>query len=111
MSGIAGGSNVMRQQKRISLSVKELDDIVMADDSSTTGLRESLCGNNNPVVVLIFMGVTRNLLALAANPPVGVITWVALRVRMQQVLGVHMFDGNGVEVTNFCGPKTINADR
>jgi hypothetical protein len=88
--------------------VEELDDIVMADNPSTAGLRECLGGNDDPVVVFILMGVTGDLLALTANSLVGVITWIALRVRVQQVLCVDMLDRNGVKVTNFCGGKPIS---
>ena len=83
--------------------MEKLNDVVMADDPSTSGLRESLGGNDDPVVVFILMGVTSDLLALAADSLVSVIAGVALRVRVQQVLGVDMLDRNGVEVTNFCG--------
>ena len=60
--------------------MEELDDIVMADDPPTAGLRESLGRDDDPVVVLILVGVTGNLLALTADSLVGVITGVALRV-------------------------------
>ena len=81
--------------------MEELDDIVMTDNPSAAGLRESLGRNNDPVVVFVLMRVTGDLLTLTANSLVRVITGIALRVRVQQVLGVHVFDRNGVKVTNF----------
>ena len=90
-----------------SLSVKELDDIVMANIPTTASLRESLSRNDNPVVVLIFMEITGNLLTLTADPPVGVIVWITLRVQVQQVLGFDVLDRNGVEVVDFCGHDDI----
>jgi len=88
--------------------VEELDDIVMADNPSTAGLRKCLGRNDDPVVVLIFVGVTGDLLALTADSLVGVITWITLRVRVQQILCVDMLDRNGVKVTNFCRGKPIS---
>ena len=88
--------------------MEELDDIVMADNPSTAGLRECLGRNDDPVVVIILMGVTGDLLALTANSLVGVITWITLRVRVQQVLRIDMLDCNGVEVANFCRGKPIS---
>lgn len=102
MGGVTGGSDIVCHQECVGLNVEELDDVVMADDPSTTGLRESLGRNDHPVVVLIFMGIAGDLLALATDSLVGVITWIELRVRMQQVLGIDVLDGDGVEVTNFC---------
>lgn len=92
----------MGHQERVSLNVKELNDIVVADDPPAAGLWESLGGDDHPVVVLILVGVTSNLLALTTDSFVGVVTGVELLVRVEQVLGIHMFDGDGVEVTNFC---------
>ena len=73
----------MGYKERVGLGVEELDDIVMADNPPTTSLRESLGGDDDPVVVRIFMGVTSDLLALAADSLVGVVTGVALGVRME----------------------------
>lgn len=95
-----GGSDIVGNQERVGLDVEELDDIVVANNPSTASFGKSLGGNNHPVVILIFMGVTRNLLALAADPLVGVITGVTLRMGVQQVLCVHVFDRDGVKVTN-----------
>ena len=100
VGGETGGSDIVGYQERVGLSVKELDDVVMADNPSATGLRESLGRNDDPVVVLILMGVAGNLLTLTANSFVGVITGISLRVRVQQVLGVHVLDRDGVKVTN-----------
>jgi len=92
----------MGHEERVGPSVKELDDIIMADDPSAASLWEGLGGDDDPVVVLILMGVTSDLLTLAANSLVGVIAGVALRVRVQQIFGVHVLDRNGIEITNFC---------
>lgn len=89
--------------------MEELDDVVVADNPSSTSLWKSLSGNDHPVVVLILVGITSNLLALTADSIIGIITGVALRVGVQQILAVHMLDGEGVKVTNFCGRKSINA--
>lgn len=88
--------------------MEELDDVVVADNPSTASLRKSLGGNDHPIVIPVLMRVTRNLLALTADSLVGVITRIALRVRVQQVLCVHVFDGDGVEVTNLFRRKPIN---
>ena len=82
MSGVTGGSDIVGQQERVSLSVEELDNIVMADNPSTASLRESLGRNDNPVVVLILVRVTGDLLALTTDSSVGIIVWVVLRVRV-----------------------------
>ena len=110
VGGVTRGSDIVGYQERVSLSMEELDDIIMADNPSTAGLRECLGRNNDPVVVFIFMRITGNLLALTANSLVGIITWITLRMRMQQVLCVYMLDRNGVEVTNFCKGKPISGD-
>lgn len=102
-------SNIVGHQERVGPGVEELDDIVVADDPSTTSLRESLGGDNDPVVVLVFMGITSDLLTLTADSLVGIIAGVALRVRVQQVLGAHVLDRNRVKVTNFCRRKSINS--
>lgn len=81
----------------------------MADNPSSTSLGESLSGNDHPVVVLVLVGVASDLLALATDSVVGIITGVALRVGVQQILAIHMLDGEGVKVTNLCGRKSINA--
>jgi len=109
VGGETGGSDIVGHQERVGLSVEELDDIVMADNPSAAGLRESLGRNDDPVVVLILMGVAGNLLALTANSFVRVVTGIALRMRVQQVLGVHVLDRNGVKVTNLCRQEQINA--
>ena len=103
VGGISRGSDIVGYQKRVGLEVEKLNDVVMTDDPSTSGLRESLGRNDDPIVVFILMGVTSDLLALAADSLVSVIAGVTLRVRVQQVLGVDMLDRNGVEVTNFYG--------
>ena len=83
MGGVTRGSDVVGHQERVGLSVEELDDIVMTDNPSAAGLRECLGRNDDPVVVLILMGVTGDLLALTANSLIGVITRITLRVRVQ----------------------------
>lgn len=83
MSGVTRGSDVVSQQESVGLDVEELDDIIVADNPSTASLRESLGGDDHPVVVFILMRITCNLLSLTANSLVGVITRVALRVRVQ----------------------------
>ena len=82
MGGETGGCDVVGNQERVGLDVEELDDIIVANDPSTTSLGEGLSGNDHPIVVLVFMGVTRNLLALTANSLVRIIAGIALRVRM-----------------------------
>lgn len=109
VGGVTRGSNIVGDQERVSLSVEELDDVVMTDNPSTTSLGESFGGNDDPVVVLILMGITSDLLALTADPLVGVFTRITLRVRMKQVLGADMLDSNRVKVTNFCRRKPINS--
>ena len=74
----------------------------MADNPSMTGLRESLSRNGRPVVVLVFMGVAGDRSALIADSLVGIIARMTPRVRMRQVLGIDLLDGDSVEVTNFC---------
>jgi hypothetical protein len=101
-------SDIVGQQERVGLNVEELDDIVVADNPSTASLGESLGGNDHPVIVFVLMGVTGDLLALTADSVVGVITGVALRMGVQQVLGVYMFDGNSVKVADFCRRNLIN---
>jgi len=108
VGGVAGGSDIVGYQERVGLSVEELDDIVMADNPSTTGLRECFGRNDDPVVVVILVGVTGDLLALTADSLVGVITWITLRMRVQQILCIDMLDRNGVKVTNFCTEKPIS---
>ena len=102
MGGITRGSDIMGHKERVGLSVEKLDDIVVADDPSTAGLRKGLGRDDDPVVVFILVGIARDLLALTADSFVRVIVGVTLRVRVQQVLGVDMLERNGVEVTNFC---------
>lgn len=109
VGGIARGSDIVGHQERVCVSVEELDDVVMADNPSTASLREGLGRNDNPAVVLIFMGVTSDLLTLTADSLIGVIAWITLRVRVQQVLGVNMLDRNGVEITNFWRRRPISA--
>lgn len=58
-----GGGDVVAHQVRIGHDMEELDDIVVANNSSTTGLGKGLGGENDPVVVLIFVRVPGNLLA------------------------------------------------
>jgi len=82
MSSVARGSDIMGHQERVSLNMEELDDIVMSDDPPTASLRESLGRNDHPVIVLILMRVTGDLLALTADSLVGVIPWIALGVRV-----------------------------
>ena len=80
MGGETRRSDIVSHKEGVGSSVEELDDIVMAHDPSTSSLRESLGGDDDPVVVLILMRVTSDLLTLAADSFVGVITGVALRV-------------------------------
>lgn len=107
VAGVTRESNVVGRQECASLGMKESDDIVMVNIPSTASLRESLSRNDNPVVVLIFMGITGNLLTLTADPPVGVIVWITLRVQVQQVLSFDVLDRNGVKVMDFCGHDDI----
>jgi hypothetical protein len=109
VGGVTRGSNVVGNQERVSLSMEELDDIVMANDPSAASLRESLGRNDDPIVVCILMGVTGDLLTLTADSLIGIIARVALRVRVQQVLGIHVLDRNGIKVTNFCRQSTISS--
>ena len=80
VGGETGGSDVVGNQERVGLGVEELDDVVVTNNPSAPSLRESFSRNNDPVVVLILVGVTCDLLALAANSLVRVITGVTLRV-------------------------------
>ena len=82
MGGETGRSDIVGHEERVGPSVEELDDIVMADNSSTASLRESLSGDDDPVIVLILMGVTSDLLTLAADSFIGIIAGVALGVRV-----------------------------
>jgi len=83
VSGETRRSDIVGHKERVSLSVEELDDIVMADNPSTASLRESLGGDDDPVIVPIFMGVASDLLTLAADSLVGVVKGVALGVRVE----------------------------
>lgn len=80
MGGETRRSDIVGHQERVSPSVEELDDIVVADDPSTASLRESLGRNDDPIVVFVLMGVTGDLLTLTADSLVGVIAGVVLGV-------------------------------
>ena len=55
-------SNIMSQENGLSVDMKKLDNILVSNNTSTTGLRECLSGNNLPFIVRIFMTVAGNLL-------------------------------------------------
>ena len=52
----------MSQENGLSVDMKKLDNILVSNNTPTTGLRECLGGNNLPFIVRIFMTVAGNLL-------------------------------------------------
>ena len=52
----------MSQENGLSVDMKKLDNILVSNNTSTTGLRECLGGNNLPFIVRIIVAVTGNLL-------------------------------------------------
>lgn len=52
----------MSEKVRVGINVQKLDNVVIPDDTATTGLGKSFCWDNLPVVVGIIVSISRDLL-------------------------------------------------
>ena len=57
-----GRSNVVSEEERLGVHVKQLNDIFISDNATTTRLRESFGGDDLPEVVGVIVSVPSNLL-------------------------------------------------
>jgi hypothetical protein len=57
------GGNIMRKENRLRVVVQELDNIVMADDTTSSSFRKSLSGDDLPPIVGVIVTIAGNLLA------------------------------------------------
>ena len=92
----------MRHEIRLAVHVQKLDDIVVADNTATTGLRQRFSGDDLPLVVAVVVPVGGNLLALATDTTVIVLQRVTFWVRVQEDPGVLVPDRDRVVVADLC---------
>lgn len=94
--------DIVREQQCLRVDVEELEHVVVSNDTSTSGLGESLGRNNLPVVVGVIVSVTGDLLTLATDTTIVVLKRILVRVRVQEYAGILVPDRNGVVVADLC---------
>ena len=92
----------MRQEHAVCPQVSELNDVSMFHGMAFVG-RDGDRRQDLPLVVGVVVGVSRDLLALARNPPIIIAQRVPLPVTVEEDLGVLVSNGEGVVVLNTNG--------
>lgn len=90
----------MGEQVALSLGVEELDGILVTNDATTTGSWQGLGGDDLPPVVGVVVGVTGDLLTLAADAAIIVAKGIKILMGMKVDLGVLVLESDGVVVAD-----------
>lgn len=105
VGGHKGRGNVVGKQVALGLGVEELDGILVANDAATTSSWQGLCRDDLPEVVGVVVGVTSDLLTLAADASILVAKGIKLLMGMKEDLGVFVLESDGVVVADFLTVK------
>lgn len=100
--------DIVSKKQALSDDMLELDDISVSHDSASTRLGDVPGRDDLPMVVGVVVRVTRDLLALRADPSVIVSQRVLVYVRVQELLRIFVLDRDGVEVSNLCKRQLIS---
>lgn len=57
-----GGSDVVCHENGLGVDVQKLNDVLVSDDTATTGFGEGLGRNDLPLIICVFVAVTSDLL-------------------------------------------------
>ena len=90
----------MSQKECVGSHVEELNDIVVADNTTTSSLGKRLGRENPPVVVGVIVSIASDLLTLTTDTAVFILKGVLVRVRVEIDLGVLMTEGENIIVVD-----------
>ena len=89
----------MCEQERLGVDVQKLNYVVVTNDTAATSLGECLRRDDLPVVVGIFVAITRDLLTLTTDATILILKRVTVGVRVQEDPRVLVPDRDSVIIT------------
>lgn len=93
-------SDVVSQEEGVCGHVQELDNVVVAHDTTTAGFWERLGGDDAPVVVQVAVSVTGDLLALATDTAILVGERILVGMGVEVNLGILVAESQDVVIVD-----------